>query len=76
MSSAYGNIGVEQEPQLLCLDAFVAPLTPTIRSHIRKNWTTLSVIPGGCTGYIQVLDVSLNKPLKALIKEEHDDHFD
>lgn len=25
---------------------------------------------------IQPLDVSLNKPLKALIKEEQDDHYD
>jgi hypothetical protein len=25
---------------------------------------------------VQVLDVSLNKPLKDLIKKEQDDHFD
>ena len=75
MSSAYGHIGIEQEPRLLSLDAFVAHLTPAIRTHVRKNRTTLSIIPGGYIGYIQVLDVSLNKPLKALIKEEYNDHY-
>jgi hypothetical protein len=61
---------------MLCLDSFSPYLTPAVRSYVKRNRTTLSVIPGGCTGYIQPLDVSLNKPLKALIKEEHDDHFD
>jgi hypothetical protein len=35
----------------------------------------MSVIPSSCIGYVQVLDISLNKPLKDLIKEEHDDHY-
>jgi len=61
---------------MLYLNAFSPHLTPTVRSYVKQNRITLSVIPGGCTGYIQPLDVSLNKPLKALIKEEHDDHFD
>jgi len=43
---------------------------------LKEQKTTLSVIPGGCTGYIQPLDVSLNKPLKDLIQEEMDDHYD
>jgi hypothetical protein len=60
---------------MLCLDAFAAHLTPAVHSYVKQNKTTLSVIPGGCTGYVQVLDVSLNKPLKDLIKEEHDDHY-
>jgi len=36
----------------------------------------LSVIPGGCTGLVQPLDVAINKTLKALIKEEYDLHWD
>jgi hypothetical protein len=76
MSSAYGHIGIEQEPRLLCLDAFAAHLTPRVHAAAKAQRTTLSVIPAGCTGYIQPLDVSLNKPMKALIKEEHDDHYD
>jgi hypothetical protein len=39
------------------------------------NCTTL-YIPSGCTGFIQVLDVSLNKPLKALVVQAVEDHAD
>jgi hypothetical protein len=65
----------EQEPCLV-LDAFKAHLTPKIAGTLKSQRTTISVIPGGCTGYIQPLDVSLNKPLKDLIQEEQDDHYD
>ena len=43
---------------------------------LKEQKTTLSVIPGGCTGYIQPLDVSLNKLLKDLIQEEMDNYYD
>lgn len=76
LSSIYRYIGIKQEPRLLCLNAFLVHLIPTIRSYVKSNKTTLSVILGGCIRYIQPLDVALNKPLKALIKEEHDDHYD
>jgi hypothetical protein len=36
----------------------------------------MSAVPGGCTGFVQLLDVSINKPLKDLIKEEQDDYWD
>ncbi|OBT71594.1 hypothetical protein VF21_09541 [Pseudogymnoascus sp. 05NY08] len=38
--------------------------------------TTVSLIPGGCTGFVQVLDVALNQLMKMLIKQEADDHYD
>jgi hypothetical protein len=76
VSSTYRHIGIEVEPYMLYLDTFKAHLTPKVHEAARKAWTTLSIVPGGCTGYVQVLDVSLNKPIKALIKEEHDDHYD
>jgi len=47
-----------------------------VRCVLKTQKTTISVIPGGCTGFVQVLDVSLNKPLKDLIKEEQDNHYD
>ena len=43
---------------------------------LKEQKATLSVILGDCTRYIQPLDVSLNKPLKDLIQEEMDDHYD
>ena len=73
---AYSNVSIKKEPRLLCLNAFVAYLTLAVSSLLKRQGVTLSVIPGGCTGYIQPLDVSLNKPLKDLIKEEQDNYFD
>jgi hypothetical protein len=73
---AYSTLGIKKEPCLLCLDTFWAHLTLTVSSVLKRQGVTLSVIPGGYTGYVQPLDVSLNKPLKDLIKEEQDKHFD
>jgi hypothetical protein len=67
---------VKVEPRLIVLDAFKAHLTPAVHTELRKQKTTLSAILGGCTGLVQPLDVSINKPLKALIKEEQDNHWD
>jgi hypothetical protein len=74
-SSVYLTIGVEQEPCLLALDAFVLYLTLAVRCTLKAQKTTLSVIPGGYTGIVQVLDVSINKLLKDLIKEEQDSYY-
>ena len=35
-----------------------------------------SYIPSGCTGFVQVLDLSLNKPLKALVAQAASDYVD
>ena len=35
-----------------------------------------SYIPSSCTGFIQVLDVSLNKVLKALVAKQASNHAD
>lgn len=75
-SSAYSTVGVKQEPRLLALDAFSPHLTLAVCRAFKAQKTTLSVIPGGCTRMVQVLDVSINKPLKDLIKEEQDSHYD
>jgi hypothetical protein len=56
-------------------NAFAAYFTPRVRAAAKAQRTTLSIILRGCIGYIQPLDVSLNKPMKALIKEEHDNHY-
>ncbi|KAL5313391.1 hypothetical protein ACEPPN_019124 [Leptodophora sp. 'Broadleaf-Isolate-01'] len=44
-------------------------LNQQIRDEFSKLNVTLSLIPGGCTGYVQVLDVAINSLLKAIIKE-------
>jgi len=40
--------------------------------ELKKLNVTISIIPGGCTGYVQVLDVTVNKIIKQYIKEYKD----
>ncbi|KAL5325554.1 hypothetical protein ACEPPN_006681 [Leptodophora sp. 'Broadleaf-Isolate-01'] len=51
-------------------------LNQQIRDEFLKLNVTLSLIPGGCTGYVQVLDVAINSLLKAIIKELEEVHID
>ena len=37
---------------------------------------TTSFVPSGCTGFVQVLDMAINKPLKDRIKELSEIHYD
>jgi hypothetical protein len=51
-------------------------MTQQLRSEFKKlNYTTF-YIPGGCTGFVQVFDISLNKLLKALVAQAAADHAD
>jgi hypothetical protein len=74
-SLCYSNLGIKREPCLLCMDAFKAYLTLAVSTVLKQQGVVLSVILGGCTGFVQPLDVSLNKLLKDLIKDEQDRHF-
>ena len=49
-------------------------MTNQLRSEFKKLNCTTSYIPGGCTSFIQPLDVSLNKPLKALVAQAAADY--
>ena len=51
-------------------------MTAQLHSEFKKLNCTTSYIPGGCTRFIQPLDVSLNKPLKALVAQAAADHAD
>ena len=57
-----------RQPDLLILGSFRAHLTDTIKKETRKAGGTLAVIPGGCTSKLQPLDVSINKPFKAVVR--------
>ena len=65
-----------QKPRLLSLDVFAAQMTPAVTDEFKKLNCTTSYIPGGCTGFIQVLDMALNKPLNDLVKQALTDHYD
>jgi hypothetical protein len=51
-------------------------MTKSVTAEFKKLNCITSYIPGGCTGFIQVLDVSLNKTLKALVAQAAEDHAD
>jgi hypothetical protein len=65
----------DTELKLLAVDAFQAYNTAEAIAALRKLKTTVSLIPSGCTSFVQVLDVALNQPMKMLIKQEADDHY-
>ncbi len=48
----------------------------TLRDEFAKLNTTLSILPGGCTGYVQVLDFSVNRDIKRYIEEYEDEWID
>jgi len=58
----------EVEPTLLALDLFAGHRTEEVLDIFKANDITISVIPGGCTGLIQPLDVSINRPFKDILK--------
>ena len=47
-----------------------------VKQAFRDLNITTSFIPAGCTGYVQVLDVAINKPLKNRISQLADLHYD
>ncbi len=64
------------KPRLLTLDAFTAHKTAGVPQKLRETNTVPSFIPGGCAGYVQVLDVAVNKPFKEPVKEYSEIHYD
>jgi hypothetical protein len=51
-------------------------MTQELRDEFKKLNCTTSYIPRGCIGFVQVLNVSLNKPLKALVAQATTNHAD
>ena len=53
---------------LLVFDSFRAHLTDEILLSLAKVNVTVVVIPGGCSSKMQPVDVSLNKPIKDIVR--------
>ena len=60
---------VDGNRALLSLDTFSGHLTDRVKDALDKCGTKMLVIPGGCTSVLQPLDVSINKPFKAYIRQ-------
>jgi len=59
---------LESQPTLLAIDLFSGHKTEEVLDTFRAHDITPSVIPGGCTGLVQPLDVSINRPFKDILK--------
>jgi hypothetical protein len=77
----------ENEPRLLTLDAFGAhkkkkPTEAEKRanddfvSELKELNTSISMVPAGGTGYVQICDTVVNGTLKDLISEQEEIHYD
>ena len=58
--------------RLLVWDSYKCHTSESTKGEIRGYYTTMAVIPGGCTKYIQAPDVCWNKPFKTRITELYD----
>lgn len=61
---------------LLVMDHATFHKTPEVLKKLRDNNILPALIPGGCTGLLQPLDVSINKPFKKWIREALDEVLD
>jgi hypothetical protein len=77
-SSAYPfrNWEADHKPRMLSLDVFKGQLNNKVLAEFKRINCTCSFIPGGTTGFIQVCDVAINKPLKDRIAELAEIHYD
>lgn len=58
---------------LFALDLCSSHKTPAVLNSLRSRRIILTLIPDGCTNLIHPLDVSVNKPLKARIRNLTDE---
>jgi len=56
------------QPTLLDLDLFAGHKTEEVLDTFKAHDITVSVIPAGCTGIVQPLDVLINRPFKDILK--------
>ena len=61
--------GLRNPRSLLVWDQFSAHLTESVSTKVRSMNTDVAVIPGGLTGVLQPLDVSMNKPFKSGLRD-------
>ena len=62
--------------RLLVWDSFSCHVSKDTKDSLKKLKVDQVVIPGGCTGYIQVADVCWNKPFKDNYTKSYEDWFE
>ena len=61
------------QKRLLAWDIFEAHMTEAVKKLLKEMKTDDTLIPGGCTKYIEGPDVSWNKPFQRYIMEFYDE---
>jgi len=76
-SSAYPfwNWELNYKPQILSLDVFKGQLNNEVLAEFKRINCTCNFIPDGTTGFIQVCNVAINKPLRDWIAELAEIHY-
>ena len=59
--------------RLLTSDSFEAYLTDDVKKSLKLSKAETVIVPGGCTKYIQALDLVWNKPFKGRTQELYDE---
>ena len=57
-------------PVFLLLDQFEVHKSATMRAKLETLGIQLQLIPGGCTGLLQPVDISIGKPFKDCIRKK------
>ena len=58
------------------MDLLHSHRTKPVKKLLKKNDVTLSLVPAGCTGIVQPVDISFNRLFKDMLKEEIDKEFE
>jgi len=58
------------------MDLLRSHKTKPVKKLLKENDVTLSLVPTGCTGIVQPVDISFNRPFKDILKEEIDKGFE
>ena len=73
-SHVWGSLAFNE--RFLVWDSFRCHINEKIKETLKRMSTVMGVIPGGCTKFLQPLDVSIkNKPFKTIFRELYDEWY-
>jgi len=58
---------------LLVLNAFKGHVADEVKATLQKGNCETVIIPGGMTSQLQTLDIFINKPFKARVRDQYED---
>ena len=67
LSEIYSDAAVDARDMLI-LDSFSGHKSAPVKTHYRDHSIKVAMIPGGCTPYLQPLDIAVNRSFKANLK--------